>query len=189
LNKVLFQTRRLKIRNLLESDLEAFYQYRSNPEITRFQGFETFTREQASHFIAEQKNKFFIKPGEWVQYGIENIHTGQLVGDCAIYLQPADSRIAETGITISHIYQRQGFAKETMQGMLGFLFREKGIHRIIETVDTQNNASIRMLKSLSFRQEAHFLENVFFKGRWSSEYQFAMLKREWENTGNPSRPE
>jgi [ribosomal protein S5]-alanine N-acetyltransferase len=189
LDKVLFQTRRLKIRNLLETDLDAFHQYRSNPEITKYQGFDTFTREQASQFIEEQKNKIFIKPGEWVQYGIENVHSGQLVGDCAIYIQPADSRIAETGITISHIYQRQGFAKETMQGMLGFLFREKGIHRIVETVDAQNEASIQMLKSLSFRQEAHFLENVFFKGRWGSEFQFAMLKREWEATVDPSLPE
>jgi Acetyltransferases, including N-acetylases of ribosomal proteins len=181
LGKVLFDTPRLKIRNLRESDLDAFHQYRSNPEITKYQGFETFTREQAKDFIEEHKNKLFIVPGEWVQYGIENILTGQLVGDCAIYLQTADSRIAEAGITISHLHQRQGYAKETMRGIMYFLFREKGIHRIIETVDAENKASIQMLKSLSFRQEAYFIENVFFKGRWGSEYQFAILKREWED--------
>jgi RimJ/RimL family protein N-acetyltransferase len=102
------------------------------------------------------------------------------VGDCAIYLQMSDSRIAEIGITISHLHQRLGYAKEAMLGIISFLFREKGIHRIVETVDAENSASIQMLKSLSFREEAHFIESVFFKGKWGSEYQFALLKNEWE---------
>ena len=29
------------------------------------------------------------------------------------------------------------------------------------------------------RREAHFHENVFFKGAWGSEFLFAMLEREW----------
>jgi ribosomal-protein-alanine N-acetyltransferase len=180
LDKVLFNTPRLKIRNLRESDLDDFHHYRSNPDITRYQGFDTFTKDQAKSFIAEQMNKSLIVPGEWVQYGIENISTLRLVGDCAIYLHHADSRIAETGITISHDHQKQGYAKETMIGLMDFLFRQKGIHRIVETVDAENEASIKLFKSLSFRQEAHSIENIFFKGKWGSEYQFAMLRREWE---------
>ena len=183
MEKIICSTSRLKIRNLRESDLDAFYQYRSNPEITRYQGFDTFTRKQARVFLATHANNLRIIPGEWVQFGIENVCTGELVGDCAVYLQIADSRIAEIGITISDLHQRQGYAKECMRGLINFLFQEKGVHRIIETVDTENTASIKMLKSLSFRQEAHFIESVFFKGRWGSEYQYAMLKKEWEESG------
>jgi [ribosomal protein S5]-alanine N-acetyltransferase len=180
LEKTICITPRLKIRNLRESDLDAFHLYRSNPDITRYQGFNTFTLQQSRDFIASQTNNLRIIPGEWSQFGIENIRSGQLVGDCAIYLQMSDSRIAEIGITISHLHQRLGYAKETMLGIISFLFREKGIHRIVETVDAENSASIQMLKSLSFREEAHFIESVFFKGRWGSEYQFALLKNEWE---------
>ena len=180
MEKVLFNTSRLKIRNLRESDLDAFYLYRSNPEITKYQGFDTFNKDEALNFIMENKKKLLIVPGEWVQYGIENFTNQQLVGDCAIYLHQSDSRIAEIGITISHLHQRQRYARETMLGMMNFLFGEKGIHRIVETVDAENDASIKMLKSLCFRQEGHFRENIFFKGKWGSEYQFAMLSREWD---------
>ena len=176
----LFKTRRLKIRNLREADLDDFHLYRSNPEVTKYQGFDIYTREQAKSFIAEHQNKLLIVPGEWIQYAIENISNGQLIGDCAIYLHPSDSRIAELGITISHMHQRQGYAKETMLGLMHFLFSKKGIHRIEETVDAENLASIRMMESLSFRKEAHFIENIFFKGKWGSECQFAMLRTEWE---------
>jgi ribosomal-protein-alanine N-acetyltransferase len=176
----LLTTRRLKIRNLRKSDLEAFHLYRSNPEVTKYQGFDVYTMDQAKAFIAEHQNKSRIIPGEWIQYAIENTGNQQLVGDCAIYLQPTDSRIAELGITISHKHQQLGYAKETMLGLMHFLFSKKGIHRIEETVDAENIASIRMMESLHFRQEAHFIENVFFKGKWGSEFLYAMLRREWE---------
>ena len=176
----LFTTPRLKIRNLRETDLDDFHLYRSNPEVTKYQGFDTYTREQAKYFISEHQNKSLIVPGEWIQFAIENISNRQLVGDCAIYLKPHDSRIAEMGITISQVHQRKGYAKETMLGLMNFLFSKKGIHRIEETVDAENLASIRMMESLSFRKEAHFIENTFFKGKWGSEYQFAILRREWE---------
>jgi hypothetical protein len=32
---------------------------------------------------------------------------------------------------------------------------------------------------MGFREEAHLVENVWFKGSWGSEYVFAMLKQEW----------
>ena len=43
-------------------------------------------------------------------------------------------------------------------------------------VDTQNIASIQLLKSVGFRQEGHFIENIFFKVKWGNEYQYAMLR-------------
>lgn len=175
------QTTRLNIRHLELSDLFDFHIYRSNPEVTKYQGFDVMTIEQAEEFIKDNSEKYFGKAGEWVQYGIENIETRRLIGDCAIKLDQYDTRIAEIGITISHLEQKKGFAKEVLLGILTFLFDTKGIHRVVEIVDTENIASINLLKSTGFRQEGHFIENIFFKGKWGSEFQYAMLKREWDS--------
>lgn len=175
------QTKRLNIRHLRLSDLADFHSYRSNPEVTKYQGFDVMTIEQAEAFIKDNSAKNFGKAGEWVQYGIEKRETGQLIGDCAIKLDLYDTRIAEIGITISHLEQQRGFAKEALLGILSFLFDIKEIHRVAEIVDVENVASINLLKSTGFRQEGHFIENIFFKGKWGSEYQYAMLKREWDN--------
>jgi ribosomal-protein-alanine N-acetyltransferase len=177
---LLITTPRLTIRNLKESDLDDFLQYRSNPEVTRYQGFDVFTQEQALQFIKEHKDKKFSSPGEWVQYGIEVPDSRELIGDCAIHLQKDEPQIAELGITISDLHQRKGFAKEAMLGLMNYLFSDRKILRILETVDADNLPSIALLKSLSFRQEGHFIENVFFKGKWGSEFQFAMLASEWD---------
>ena len=173
------QTKRLIIRHLDSADLPAFHLYRSNPDVTKYQGFDVMTIEQAEVFIKENSTKHFGKAGEWVQYAIENRETKQLIGDCAIKLNQYDKRIAEIGITISHLEQKNGYAKETLLGILTFLFDKKEIHRVVEIVDAENIASINLLKSTGFKQEGHFIENIFFKGKWGSEFQFALLKREW----------
>lgn len=178
------QTERLLIRNLLLSDLQDFHAYRSNPEIAKYQGFDVMSLEKASSFIEEQMDKQFGQPGEWVQYGIENISTGKIIGDCAIKLDKYDPRIAEIGISISHLEQQKGYAREVMLGILSFLFDIKALHRVVEIADAENTASIRLLESLHFRKEGHFIENIFFKGNWGSEVQYAMLKREWDERKN-----
>ena len=179
MNKLLLHTERLLIRNLKLSDLTNFHAYRSDPEVTKYQGFDVFSMMQAEDFINAQTDKEFGKAGEWVQYGIENKATGQLIGDCAIKLDGNDTRLAEIGITISPNEQKKGYAKETLLSILHFLFSLDDFHRVTETVDAENTASIQLLKSVGFRQEGHFIENIFLKGKWGSEYQFAMLKREW----------
>ncbi|MDQ2751733.1 MAG: GNAT family N-acetyltransferase [Bacteroidota bacterium] len=174
-------TERLTIRHIEPSDLAEFYSYRSNPEVTKYQGFDVMTIEQAETFIQDNSKKFFGKAGEWIQYGIEKAETGKMIGDCAIKLDQYDTRIAAIGITISHLEQRRGYGKEVLLGILKFLFDTKTIHRVVEIVDAENIGSINLMRSSGFRQEGHFIENIFFKGKWGSEFQFAMLKRDWNN--------
>ena len=173
-------TPRLIIRHLELTDLSDFHVYRSNPEVTRYQGFDVMDIKKAAGFIRENATKEFGNAGEWVQYAIEKIDTGKLAGDCAIKLDQYDIRTAEIGITISHLEQKKGYAKEALQGILSFLFSAKEIRRVVETVDADNKASIHLMESLGFRKEGHFIENTFFKGKWGSEFQYAMLKREWD---------
>lgn len=175
-------TNRICIRNLKDSDLNDFFSYRSNPEVTKYQGFDIMTIEQCKNFIDSQKNKQFGEAGEWVQYAIEDLKTKRLIGDCAIKLDDYDARIAQIGITISHEHQQKGYARETMKTILDFLFAIKDFHRVVEIVDAENSACIKLLESLGFKKEGHFVENIFSKGKWGSEIQYPMLKSEHDIT-------
>jgi ribosomal-protein-alanine N-acetyltransferase len=177
--KLFIATDRLKIRNLEPEDLADFHHYRSNPEVTRFQGFDVLDERKCRDFINSQKDKEFGKPGEWVQYGIEKLESGNLIGDCAIRLG-TDPHIAHIGITLCPEEQRKGYAKEAMLAIMKFLFEEQHVRRIEETADAMNTASIALMESCGFRKEGHFVENIFFKGTWGSEVQYAMLRREWD---------
>ncbi len=173
------ETPRLYIRPLMLDDLADFYDYRSKPEVAQYQGFDVFSWEEAKRFIEENSTKSYGTAGEWVQYAFASKLSGRILGDCAIQLHPNDVRIAQVGLSIHPQEQQKGYAKEALSGILDFLFTDQGIHRVVETVDVENTASIRLLESLGFRREGHFVENIFFKGKWGSEYQYALLKREW----------
>jgi len=175
------KTARLAIRQLELSDLSDFHVYRSNPEVTKYQSFDIMTIVETEEYIKANSSLPFGKAGEWVQYGVENIETKKLIGDCAVKLDLNDTRIAEVGITISHLEQKKGYGKEALGGILTFLFDKKEVWRVVGIVDTENIASINLLKSIGFRQEGHFIESFFLKGKWSSEFQYAMLRREWDD--------
>ena len=54
------QTKRLTIRHLELSDLSDFHIYRSNPEVTKYQGFDVMTIEQAEGFIKDNFSYYEI---------------------------------------------------------------------------------------------------------------------------------
>lgn len=172
-------TNRTIIRNLSQADLPHFFNYRSDEEVMQYQGMGVMDLDAARTFINSQKDKLFGKPGEWVQYGIEEKQTHQLIGDCAIKLEEREPRIATVGMTISPKFQKKGFAKEVFRGILNFLFNIKNIHRVCELVAAENMASIQLLHSLGFKKEGYFRDSYFENGQWESEFQYAMLKKEW----------
>lgn len=175
------QTKRLELRHLKKEDLTDFLAYRSLEEVCRYQGFEPFDEGAAATFLAENETKKWGVAGQWIQYAIVLKASQKLIGDFAIQLDEHDIRIAQIGITLSPDFQGKGFAKECMQALVHFLFTETNTRRIQEIVDAENAASIRLLESTGFRKEGHFIENIFFKGKWGSEMQYALLKKEWES--------
>ena len=91
-----------------------------------------------------------------------------------------DPRLAEVGFTLGLPYQHQGFAAEAVTAVLEYAFTTLNIHRIQAVTDVENAASIALLERIGMRQEGHFLENVWFRGKWGSEYHYAILEAEWK---------
>jgi len=174
------ETPRLILRPFQESDLEAFSGYRSDPEVARYQGWEApYSLEQAAAFIREMQSTRPGAPGEWYQIAIERKNTPGLIGDCAFHILAHDPRQAEIGFSLASAYQRQGYATEAVGRLLDYLFGDLDLHRVTATCDAENHASARLLERVGMRREGHFIENIWFKGAWGSEYAYAVLQAEW----------
>jgi len=176
----LLESDRLKIRQFQDSDLESFLGYRNDPNIAKYQGWEVpYPREKAVQFVAEMSAKEATVQGEWFQAAIEEMSSGQMVGDAAFFLKKDDPQ-AYIGCTIARPYWRKGYGMEAAHRLLDYLFGELDLHRVIAISDVENVASFSVLERMGFRREGHFVENLMFKGNWASEYHYAMLKREWK---------
>lgn len=180
MNTPVLKTENFIIRAFEIKDLEIFTQYRSQEMVAKYQSWINFTYQDAVVFFESMDYSTFGKEGCWYQLAISSIDLDELVGDIAVHFIDQDQ--IEIGFTISPQYQRKNVATEALSYFLRYVFGELNRHRVIATTDVKNIASCRLLERLGFRREGHFVQNIFFKGAWGDEYQYALLRSEQKFT-------
>lgn len=173
---------RLILRRLHPDDAAAIAGYRGLPEVARFQSWESFGPAEAARLIAEQAAVVPDTPGTWLQLAAVLADSGEIAGDCGIHFRADDPRQVELGITFAPERQRRGLATEALRAVVGYVFGPLGKQRASAVVDADNHPAVALLRRVGFRQEAHHVEHVWFKGAWGSECVFALLRREWQDT-------
>jgi RimJ/RimL family protein N-acetyltransferase len=175
---VALESERLLLRRFRETDLATFLAYRNDPEVARYQDWEGSTEEEALRVIHVSEHEEPFAPGEWFQFAVALKETEQLVGDLGFRVGE-DGRQAEVGYTLAREHWGNGYASEAVIRLLDHAFGVLGLHRVSAVVDQENLPSIALLERIELRREGAFAENVWFKGRWSSEYLYATLREEW----------
>lgn len=172
-------TQRLVLRRLGDADAPALAAYRNDPEVARYQSWERCSLPEARALIEEYKRLPFGAPGEWIQAAIALRTTNEIVGDIAMKLQRHDPRQAVIGFTVARQHQRRGYAHEMVSALFDHFFQVIGLHRVSADCDPRNAASWGLMESLGMRREAHHRQSMWFKGAWTDEYIYAILREEW----------
>ena len=173
------ESARLTLRRFADADLHAFLAYLNDPLVARYQSWESYTEQQAKDVIEQQKSLEPGRPGGWFTFAVELKEIKSLIGHVALSVKADDHRQAEIGFTFAREYQGRGLAREAAECVLDYAFAELGMHRIVAVTDCENARSVALLSRLGMRREGHFIENIWFKGRWGSEYLYALLRKEW----------
>ena len=179
-----FETARLRARAFDVGDLEEFVAYRAHPDVERYQSWSDYTIEDGRALVASMRGLRPGVPGQWYQLALEERASGALVGDLALKVDAHEPREAEVGFTLAPAHQGIGYATEALRSLLAYVFDTLALHRVVAVTDALNLPAAALLERVGFRREAHFHENVFFKGAWGSELVFAMLDREWSTSSS-----
>ncbi|KOV85229.1 GNAT family N-acetyltransferase [Nocardia sp. NRRL S-836] len=165
---------RLTLRPFRAEDARVLADYRSDPDVARYQGWEApFPVEAAASVIAEMTDP--AEPG-WFQHAVD--FDGTVVGDVGVGLH--ENRMqAEIGFTLATAHQGHGYATEAVQRMLRHLFVERGLHRVSAECDARNVRSAKLLRRLGFRQEGHRVEHTWIKSEWTDDLLFGLLTKEF----------
>jgi RimJ/RimL family protein N-acetyltransferase len=174
------RTARLLLRPLSSTDMDGLLAYRSLPEVCRYVPFEPMRREDiTARLSAPWARRAIAEEGEALFLGAELAGTGQLAGDVMLRWVSAEHRCGEIGYVFNPLCGGRGLAAEAAHAVLHLAFDDLGLHRVIARLDARNTASARLAARLGMRQEAHLVENEWFKGEWTDELDFALLGREW----------
>jgi len=170
------ETSRLRIDALRDEDAAALFAYRSDPVVARYQGWWPASQFEVEAWIAGQQAA--PAPGRWYQRAIRLAGHDRLIGDLGVCL-PVDDEAAEFGISLAPDYQGQGYAREALHALLGWLFVEMRQRRVCASVDPRNLSSMTLLRAVGMRQEAHFRQSLQLRGEWVDDVVFALLAAEW----------
>lgn len=138
-----------RLRRVHPNDLAAFQAYRALPELGRYQGWSPMSDEAATRFLDEMHRAALFEPGEWVQLGIADTGTDELIGDIGLYLSD-DESWGEVGFTLQPTHQGRGIATSAVRQALELLFARTRIAEVRGITDQRNTASVRLLQRLGF---------------------------------------
>jgi len=176
-----FETERLSLRRFRPDDAAAFAAYRSDPDVARYQGWETpFPLESAIAFVEGLRDADPRAEG-WFQYAMALRADGVLIGDVGVRRHD-QGRQAELGFTLAAAHQGHGYAAEAVRRLVRYLFEEEGMHLVHAVADARNDRSAGLLERLGFRREGVFVQAGWWKGEWTDDVYYAVLASEWSGS-------
>jgi [ribosomal protein S5]-alanine N-acetyltransferase len=177
---MLLRTERLILREFVEEDWRAMFEYQSDPLYLRYNPWDEPDEGKARELLAMFINYQHEQPRRRFQLAI--VLPGdesRVIGNCGIRQPYAGSREAEVGYEIAPWHWGKGYATEAAKEIVRFGFEELGLHRVYSHCIAENTASAHVLEKIGMRLEGRLREKEWMKGRWWDTLLYAVLRDEW----------
>jgi RimJ/RimL family protein N-acetyltransferase len=176
------RTARLVLRTMTAADVDDIHAYQSRADVCRYLPFAPRTRAE----VAEKVDKFsqaiaLAGDGDYWQLAVEL--DGRVIGDVYFKLESVGDAAGEIGWTLHPEFTGRGYMAEAAGAVLDIAFGAIGLHRVRARLDPRNDRSAALCRRLGMREEAHFVEDTWFKGAWGDTAIYAILDREWAAGG------
>ena len=169
------ETERLFLRAYDLTDAQGLFELRTNPQVMAHMDSHPYKSMQDAVDMIEKNQKLY-EDKEGIIWVMVEKSTNAYIGDFGYWRLIKEHCRAEIGYMLHPEFWRKGYMKETMNTLFPFGFKEMNIHSIEANVNPENKASIQLLKSVGFKQEAHFRENYLFDGIFYDSLIFSLLE-------------
>ncbi|EZH73750.1 hypothetical protein ATO12_17600 [Aquimarina atlantica] len=165
---ILFETKRLFIRRLEDSDLESFYDMQGNPNVMRYikktMSFEE-SKQELNRFIGYyESTDIFFKI-----WAVIERNSNQFLGICGVYEN--DRSEFEIAYRLRECFWGNGFGSEIAKGLFRYCFDQIKLNELTAYVSTDNVGSIRILE-----KEMNYVEEFYAEKENSIERKYTLKK-------------
>ena len=161
---MLIQTERLDLHHIEADDLINLFEKRDDAQalsgktftnplrvLIDFQGPLAWRVPQVKE--NPEVNKWFVR---WAVLR----STQEVIGSSSFHGAPDINGMMEIGLGVEAAFQGQGFGREILQGMWGWVVTEPGVNTLRYTVSPTNTASIALINSFGFDYMGEQLDEV-----------------------------
>jgi ribosomal-protein-alanine N-acetyltransferase len=176
------ETPRLILRDFVIEDLEALTAYQSDPRYRSFYGPDEHSPEQPRKLLEMFIANASESPRQNYQLAIVHPPTSpDPIGNCGVRCRGMDTGFAEFGLELAPHTWGRGFATEAGSAILGFGFRELGIHTVLATTVRENERVTRLALKLGFRAVGTNPGPEWMQTRGWSQTQWELTSSDWSS--------
>ncbi|MEM7735335.1 MAG: GNAT family protein [Deinococcota bacterium] len=181
LQLVSLQTARLVLRAFQARDVDAVFEYASDPEWQRYLPVPSpYTLEDARAFIDMQ---LAADPKTMPHWAI--IHQGSVIGGIGIgFFEDYNLKVGELGYSLKRSEWGQGFITEAATTVINYAFdTNPNLIRIEASADSRNKASLKVMDKLGMQYEGVLRQRHVVRDELGDEVYYSMLRSEWASQG------
>jgi ribosomal-protein-alanine N-acetyltransferase len=173
------ETERLVLRKIKKQDVNDFFEYASDPEVSRFVTWDYHkTIKDSKRFINFSLRKY--REHSAAPWGIVMKGNGKLIGTAGFaYWLPEHNR-AEIGYSIGRNYWNKGLMTEAVREIIRFGFERMELNRLEARCSTDNAASEKVMLKCGMKFEGVLRQQEFIKGEYRSYKMYSILRGEWK---------
>ena len=160
---IFLETKRLVIRNLINSDAAIMHDYRNHEQCAKYQRGQTKDLPGIQRLVSEHQNDAINVHSSFI-VAVALHDSNALIGE--IVVMPNDGVIT-LGYTFSYKYHRMGYGYEALKAFTDLLHEQFPEWEFICFTDPENMASKALLKKLGYKDLGYaekITSQVF--GKW-----------------------
>lgn len=171
-------SQRITVREIREADLGDLLEVNGDPEVTRFLPYATW-ESHADALAWLGRMNALAAGGSARQLVIVRNADSKVIGTVLLFKFEEGSGRLELGYALGRAHWRQAYAGEALRAVLSHAFGAMGIRRLEAEVNTSNEASNRLLRSLGFTHEGLLRKRWVAKGAAYDVNVYGLLAAEW----------
>lgn len=86
----------------------------------------------------------------------------------------------ELGFAVLPEFSGKGYGSEATRLLLQFAFDELKAHKVVSMCNAENVRSAALMQQVGMTREAVFKEELWWQGKWTDQYFFSILDREFK---------
>lgn len=169
------ETERLRLRELVDDDVEAVFDLFRQEQVTRYYDVETMTDiEAARAMVSFLRQRYANRVG--IRWAVEDKASRNFLGTIGFNSINQAAHKGLIGYEVVPAVWGRGLATEAVRAIVRFGHERVELNRLEAVVMLDNHASARVLEKAGFVEEGVLRAYAYWKGRYHDLRMFSVLR-------------